>query len=50
MNMQLDGMNTERQLSDNIYNNNIVFSITSRIGKVCIETTNLSSYTDSCFI
>ena len=30
-------MNTERQISDNIAND-IAFSITSKIGKVCIET------------
>ena len=28
-NMQLDSLSTERQISDNIYHNNKVFSITS---------------------
>ena len=40
-NKQLDGMNTDRQIFDN--NNNNVLSITSRIGKVCIESKNVQA-------
>ena len=40
-NKQLDGMNY-------IYDSNNVFSITSRICEVCIETQNFSSDSDVC--
>ena len=41
-----------KQIDDtnNIYDNNYVFSTTSRICKVCIETQNSLSDPDSCFI
>ena len=42
-NQPLDGMNDS-------HDNRNVHSITSRIGKVCIETHDLFSHPDSCFI
>ena len=39
---QLDSMNTEREISSNNNNHN-AFSISSKIGKACIETKNLLS-------
>ena len=42
--------NKQYRWYNNIYDNNNVFPITSRIGNVCIETQNLLSDPDICFI